>query len=127
MKNICKFLTIGSAVAAVGTAALVAVAKIKRDLKKDESSDEAELAETQLKQDAEMAELRNEEDKIEKEHKTRMNDIQKSHMETMAEIEKIHEEFLTNMELCKTATPEEAKKLYERNEELLKELTEIRM
>ena len=122
-----KFVIIGSAVAAVGTAALVAVAKIKRDRKKDESSTEAELAETQLKQDAEMEALRNEEDKIEKEHKTRMNDIQKSHMETMAEIEKIREELLTNMELCKTATQEEEKKLYERNEELLKELREIRM
>lgn len=102
MKNTSKYLAIGSAIVAAGTAALVAVIK-RRSKDESSASYEEELSEIQLKHAA-----------------------RKAHDEIMIEIEKIREELLNNVELRKNATPEESKTLDERDMELLKKLYELK-
>ena len=122
-----SLFVVGSAIVTAGAAALVAVTKIKRHHKEASSASyEEELASISANHDAEMAALRNEEDKIEKEHQKELDEIQLKHDEIMGEIAKIREEVLTNMELRKTATPEEAKRLNERDMELLQKLRELK-
>ena len=125
MKNTSKYFAIGSAIVAAGTAALVAVIK-RRSKDESSASYEEELAEIQLKHAAEMAELEEIDKKNKAEHENRMASIRKAHDEIMIEIEKIREELLNNVELRKSATPEESKTLDERDMELLKKLYELK-
>ena len=137
MKNISKFIAIGSAVAGCMFAGVKLVNSVKKcrndanDINDTEAemsaSYEDELAEIQSRHAAEMAALEEMEKKSEEEHQKRMSAIKTRYMENVEKMNHIREELLTNVELCKNVTPEEALKLKERNDELLKELREIRM
>lgn len=90
------------------------------------SSYEDELAEIQAKHDAAMEALEKEDAKSKREHQKRMDDMRKRHMEKMAEMDKIRDELLTNAALYRYASPDEVKKLQERDNELLQKLREIK-
>lgn len=90
------------------------------------SSYEEELAEIQLKHDAAMEALEKEEANSKREHEKRMDDIRKRHMEKMAEIDKIRSELLQNATLYRYASPDDVKKLQDRDNELLQKLRELK-
>lgn len=89
------------------------------------ASYEEELAEIQAKHNAAMEALEKEAAKSKREHEKRMDDMRKMHAEKMAEMDAIRDELLKNAALYRFATPNEARKLEERDMELLKELREM--
>ena len=91
------------------------------------SSYEKELAELQANHDAEMAALEEMDKKNKADHEDRMAEMKAHYMENVEKMEEIRKELLKNVDMRKNATPEEALKLEERDKELLKELSEIRM
>lgn len=122
-----KMFVVGSAIAAVGTAALVAVIKnrSKTSPNEIEIDHNRQMEAIQAHHDAEMAALKEEELKNEKGHQERVDAIHSLHDKKISKMEEIREELIKNIELRKGATPEEALKLEERYIELLKKLHEI--
>ena len=132
MKNASKYLfSIASAIA--GCLFVGGVVKSIKKCRNDDGNDmevelssyEEELAEIQANHDVEMAALEKEDALAAEEHKKRIDVMQKLHDEKISKMEEIREELLTNMDLCKGASPDEISYLIWRNEELLKLLHEI--
>ena len=127
MKNASKYLfSIASAIA--GCLFIGGVVKSIKKCRNDDGNDteyEEELAEIQANHDTKISALQEAEKKNKAEHEKRMENIEKRHDEKLMKMEKIREELLTNMDLCKGASPDEISYLLWRNEELLKELHEI--
>ena len=128
MKNASKYLfAISSAIAGclfVG-GVVKSVKKCRSDIDGNDTEYEEELAEIQANHDTKISALQEAEKKNKAEHEKRMENIEKRHDEKLMKMEKIREELLTNMDLCKGASPDEISYLLWRNEELLKELHEI--
>ena len=89
------------------------------------SSYEDELTDIQYKHDAEMAALDEMDKKNKAEHNRRMTEMKKVHDEKISKMEEIRKELLKNAEMYRFATPNEARKLEERDMELLRELREM--